>query len=468
MRSALAATALCLGLLFPTAAIAAKRILYITHSAGFRHDSIRTSIEALEQIGRQTGSFEITATEDLSQLNAATLAQYDAVFFFTSGELAISDSQKQDLLDFVRSGKGFGGAHSATDTLYTWPAYGDLIGGVFDGHPWVQEVAIDVEDPAFPGMREAAPRFSIVEEIYQFREFSRDRVRVLMTLAPESVSLQAPGVKRTDSDFALAWCRQYGQGRVFYTALGHFDETWRDPGFQTMLAGALRWLIGDIAAEAIPRSTSSSVAPQTTPEAIATVAGSAPAGHAPGSIIAIFGEHLTSGSTLGARPGETLPPRLAGTRVEVNGQPIPLYFASPGQVNAQLPFDLPESGVVPLRVWSGPVSGSAVDLPMARFAPALAAAVQVPGALILYATGLGAVDQPVPAGLETPLEGFRRTLETPVVLVNDETRTTSFSGLAPALIGVYQVNVPVTATVPAGAEVELEIGGQRSNRVPLR
>src|SRR5436309_10966079 len=106
---------------FSCAALSAqpKRILYITHSAGYRHDSIPTSVAALQSIATASGKLEITASEDVSLLNAATLRTYDAVFFFTSGELPIGDSQKQDLLDFIRSGKGFGGAHSATDTFYT-------------------------------------------------------------------------------------------------------------------------------------------------------------------------------------------------------------------------------------------------------------------------------------------------------------------------------------------------------------
>src|SRR5262245_51213185 len=123
-----------------------KRVLYLTLSAGFRHDSIPTSIEVVRAL--DPSRLAVTATEDASMISADNLRAFDAVFFFTSGELPLSDSQKAALLDFVRSGKGFGGAHSATDTLYTWPDYAGLIGAVFDGHPWVQKVRMDVEDPA--------------------------------------------------------------------------------------------------------------------------------------------------------------------------------------------------------------------------------------------------------------------------------------------------------------------------------
>src|SRR5438445_12466020 len=88
-----------------------KRVLYLTTSAGYRHDSIPVSVQALTNLAAQSGKLVIDQTEDVSVLNAASLAAYDAVLFFTSGELSISDDRKNDLLNFIRSGKGFGGAH---------------------------------------------------------------------------------------------------------------------------------------------------------------------------------------------------------------------------------------------------------------------------------------------------------------------------------------------------------------------
>jgi type 1 glutamine amidotransferase len=242
-------------LLLMTAALAAaqpKRVLYFTFSAGFRHDSIPLSEQLLGEAAARTGALEVIASQDPGLLTAEGLRDFDALFFFTSGELPLDDSQKSALLDFVRSGKGFGGVHSATDTFYTWPEYGDLIGARFDGHPWAQEINVHVEDPDHPAMRGLAPSFRITDEIYQFREISRERVRVLMTLDVDSVDLNREGVNRDDGDFALAWCHNYGGGRVFYTALGHLDETWRDERFQQMLTGALLWLTGQADADATP------------------------------------------------------------------------------------------------------------------------------------------------------------------------------------------------------------------------
>src|SRR5436309_1651141 len=153
---------------------APKRVLYITHSAGFRHDSLPTSCAVMQDLGVRSGAFEVTCSEDLALISADSLRDFDILYFFTSGELALSDQQKADLLAFVRDGKGFGGAHSATDTLYNWPEYGELIGAYFNGHPWTQEVSINVEDPDDPIVGSLAPSFRIADEIYQFRNFSRE------------------------------------------------------------------------------------------------------------------------------------------------------------------------------------------------------------------------------------------------------------------------------------------------------
>ncbi len=439
-----------------------KRVLFLTHSAGFRHDSIATAIRAFEQIATRTGVLEIAATEDVSRITAANLAGYDAVFFFTSGELPLTAQQKRDLLDFVRAGKGFGGAHSATDTLYTWEEYGDLIGGYFDGHPWVQEVRIDVEDTAFPGLGGVGENFRIVEEIYQHRAFSREKVRVLMTLDTRTVDLRAPGVNRTDGDFALTWCRRYGNGRVFYTALGHFDETWLDARFQQVLEGALLWLTGEVDADATPRLPAT---PAIAAGGIGSVMGTA-VQHAPGSVIAIYGQGLTHGGTEQASR-TPLPDRLSGTAVLVNGRQAPLYFASPGQVNAQLPFDLVPGSEVEVKVRSVNRDGNGMRLRIAETAPVLIAGARVGNALVLYAAGLGAVEGGFVAGEAPAVNTAIRTVARPEVRVNEAMASVTYSGLAPLLVGVYQVN----ATLPAGADgpldVRLRTGDAESNLIRI-
>ena len=161
--------------------------------------------------------------------------------FYTTGELPITDQQKADLQAFVEGGKGFVGIHSATDTFYKWPWYGTMIGGYFDGHPWTQKVTIKVEDPKNPSTKHLGASFEIDDEIYQFKEWSRSNVHVLMTLDTTSVDMTKKGVKRTDNDFAIAWTRTQGKGRVFYTALGHRPEVWDDARFQQHLVEGIRW-----------------------------------------------------------------------------------------------------------------------------------------------------------------------------------------------------------------------------------
>src|SRR6266404_9813085 len=200
------------------------RVLYFTYSAGYRHDVIPLSKAILTQLGSNSGIFEIVATEDTSEFSAENLERYAAVMFFTSGELPMSDAQKKALLDFVRSGRGFLGVHSATDTFYAWPDYLDLVGGYFNGHPWHQAVTIEVVDPGDPLVAFLGNSLQFEDEIYQI-----------------SVDLGKTGVHRRFYGWPLAWTRSYGQGRVFYTALGHESSVWQDARYQRMLTNAILW-----------------------------------------------------------------------------------------------------------------------------------------------------------------------------------------------------------------------------------
>lgn len=428
---------------------APKRVLYVTTSAGFRHASIEVSRDVLSAIA--PGQIQVTATEDLSLLTAAGLRNYDALFFFTSGELALSPQQKADILDFVRSGHGFGGVHSATDTLYTWPEYGEMIGGVFDGHPWVQEASIDVEDANNPISKSLVPSWRITEEFYQFRNFSRDRVRVLMTLDTRSVDLTAPGVNRTDKDFALAWVRNYGTGRVFYTALGHFDGTWRDARFQEMLRSGLLWLTGVIPADASVAERGP-VAP-----VLPTVAA--------GAALEIYGSGLTTGSTLISNALDWKY-RLAGTRVLVDNVEVPIYYASPTQVNVQFPVDL-AAGNVSISIEVGEKTFDVGTAPVVEAVPVIRGVRFAGSAVEIYATGLGAVNGDIATGARAPLDRLISTKATPAVRIGGQAAAVQFSGLAPGWVALYQVNAEIPAgTNPHGLELELEMAGRKSRIYP--
>jgi type 1 glutamine amidotransferase len=224
---------------------AKRKVLYLTHSAGFKHDVLPLSEKILKEIGERSGAFEATVTQDCSVISKEGLKPYDVVVFYTTGELPISEEQKKALMDFIKSGKGFVGIHSATDTFYKWPEYGEMIGGYFDQHPWHQDVTLKVEDPKHPATKHLGATFKLKDEIYQFKEFSRSKVHVLLSLDVASVDLNAKNVHRTDKDFATAWVRRYGKGRVFYTALGHRAEVWQDERFQNHLLGGLKWAWGE-------------------------------------------------------------------------------------------------------------------------------------------------------------------------------------------------------------------------------
>jgi type 1 glutamine amidotransferase len=221
----------------PIAESSRIRVLMLTATAGFRHDSIGPAMASMRGLAASTGQFAITTTEDVSALLAPSLAGYDVVMFaLTSGELPLSGEQKAALIDFVAGGKGFIGIHSASDTLYEWPDYGRLVGAYFKEHPWTQQGGVVVEDVSHPSTAGMNGGFSLREEFYTFRDNPRDHVQVLLRL--DAASVGAAG------DYPLAWAHPFGAGRAYYNALGHFAETWADDRFRRQLAGAIRCVAG--------------------------------------------------------------------------------------------------------------------------------------------------------------------------------------------------------------------------------
>jgi type 1 glutamine amidotransferase len=218
-----------------------ERVLYFTYSAGYRHDVIPLSEAILTQLGKNSGAFEVIATEDMSEFSTGNLERYAAVMFYTTGEIPMSRVQKAALLKFVRSGRGFLGVHSATDTFYAWPDYLDLIGGYFNGHPWRQVVTIEVTDAADPLVAFLENSLQLNDEIYQISDFDYRGSRVLLRLDQSSVDLSKTGVHQRFYGWPLAWKRLFGEGRVFYSALGHEASVWRDPRYQRLLTNAILW-----------------------------------------------------------------------------------------------------------------------------------------------------------------------------------------------------------------------------------
>jgi len=238
-----------------------KHLLVIGEEKGYRHESVSHAMATIEHLGKQTGLWDTTIRTDTEALtkkklefNAKNLKDFDAVFFFTGGDLEMDPQQKTDLLSFVHDdGKGFIGVHSAAITLTKWPEFVEMVGGTFDEHPWgTFDAPIIVEDPNFPGMRQWARSFVLRDEIYQMKDFSRDSVRVLMSLDAHKLDLTNPKVHRADHDFAVTWAKTYGKGRVYYSTLGHPEDNWDDPRLQQMYLEAIKWAIGLVDADVTP------------------------------------------------------------------------------------------------------------------------------------------------------------------------------------------------------------------------
>ena len=239
-------------MLYAQSAHPPKQLLAVGEEKGYRHEAVSHALATIERLGRESGLWNTTIRTDTEALtkkklefNAKTLNDFDAVLFFTGGELEMDAQQKADFLSFIRDdGKGFIGVHSATITFTSWPEYGQMIGGYFDEHPWgTFDAPILVEDPSFPGMQQWPRAFTLRDEIYQVKDYSRDKVRVLMRLDPSKLDLKNKNVHRADGDFAVTWAKSFGKGRVYYSSIGHVVENWDNPAMQSMYSEAVKWAL---------------------------------------------------------------------------------------------------------------------------------------------------------------------------------------------------------------------------------
>jgi len=221
-------------------------LLYMTLSAGFKHASVLPSESVVKEIGERSGLFDTTVTQDVGAFTPENLKKYDVVMFYTTGELPMTDAEKSAFMNFVRSGHGFVGVHSATDTFYEWQDYLELIGGYFNDHPWHQQVTVDVVDPSSPIVGFLRKSFQVNDEIYQIADFQYRTSHVLLRLDPNSVDQHKRGVHRRFYGWPLAWTRRDGKGRVFYTALGHEDAVWNSKWYQELLLNGIKYAMGRV------------------------------------------------------------------------------------------------------------------------------------------------------------------------------------------------------------------------------
>jgi type 1 glutamine amidotransferase len=284
-RGLIALAAVLLGTLTGAARLSAadapKKLLLVTHSGGFIHDSVGVAEDVLKEIGPKNG-FEVTCyrwtndtntpafakyqkdfrnrtgktveSENCGRVNKETLAKFDCVLFFTTGN-PMTAAETKDLVEWVKAGGAFCGTHCATDTLYGDAAYGNLIGAYFTGHPpGLQSITVNVEDSKHPAAAGFTDGMAYRDEMYVFRPapYSRDRLHIILSIDKGSFS---PGAKltRQDDDYAISWCREEGKGKVFYTSFGHDKKVWQDADhFQKHLLGGLKWATGQASGDATP------------------------------------------------------------------------------------------------------------------------------------------------------------------------------------------------------------------------
>lgn len=215
----------------------AARLLVYTRTADYRHDSIPDAVAAVRSLDGFTGD----ATEDPAALEQPLQRYAAVVFLSTSGEV-LTPAGRDRLAGYVEAGGGFAGVHAAACAEYGWPYYGRLLGARFARHPAYQPGRVVVEDPAHPATRHLPADWDLTDEWYDFESSPRGAVRVLLR-ADES-SYEGGGM---GEDHPLAWCREQGAGRVFYTALGHASDVYADPAFRAHLAGGLEWAADRVA-----------------------------------------------------------------------------------------------------------------------------------------------------------------------------------------------------------------------------
>jgi uncharacterized protein len=219
------------------------KLLYMTLTKGYHHQSTEHSEQIVKEMGEKSGGFQVTVTQDVGAFTKENLKNYSAVMFYTTGELPFTDEEKSALVDFLKSGHGFVGVHSSTDTLYEWGTYNKIIGGYFNNHPWHQLVRVDVVDPNSKLVSSLGKSFQITDEIYQIADFQADTSHVLLTLDPTSVDLTKSGVHRRYYGWPICWTRTFGKGRVYYNSLGHEEAVWNDPRYQDMILKGIKWVM---------------------------------------------------------------------------------------------------------------------------------------------------------------------------------------------------------------------------------
>lgn len=215
-------------------AAAGLAVIAFSRTTGFRHPSIADGLDALGALAGERG-WTLEATEEGPTL-AARLPETDVVVFLSTTGDVLDGGEQSALEAWVRAGGGWVGVHSAADTEYDWPFYGELVGAWFERHPAQQEATLLVEDRAHPATAHLDATWVRFDEWYDFRSNPRGDVTVLIAIDESTYSGGGMG-----PDHPMTWFHEVGMGRAFYTALGHTPESYAEPAMRAHLAGAIEW-----------------------------------------------------------------------------------------------------------------------------------------------------------------------------------------------------------------------------------
>ncbi|WP_425614613.1 ThuA domain-containing protein [Anatilimnocola sp. NA78] len=264
------------------------RLLMITQSAGFKHGSVNRkeaklspAEQAITELGIKSNLFRADCSQDAAKdFTKENLQNYDIVLFYTTGNLPI----KPEDLDYffkewlTKKGHGFIGTHSAADTYHNYQPYWDMIGGTFNGHPWGSgdTVTVSVHDTKHPVSKPWGEEFSIKDEIYRFKNWQPDKVRVLMSLnmaksankideqlknqandlekkgKPEEAAKVRARIGEGPYHVPIAWVKNYGEGKAMHMSLGHNEAVWADERYMDSLLAGIKWELNLVDGDATP------------------------------------------------------------------------------------------------------------------------------------------------------------------------------------------------------------------------
>ncbi len=215
--------------------------LLFSKTAAFRHANIDEATTAIQQLGATNG-FTVTVTEDSTAFTDANLEQYEVVIFLSTTGDVLNDTQQGAFERYIQGGGGYAGIHAASDTEYTWPWYGELVGSYFNNHPnGTPTAAVKVEDPAHPSTAGIEGRWQRTDEWYNFRTNPRGKVHVLASMDETSY---APGNGAMGAEHPIAWCQDYDGGRSWYTGMGHTEASFVDAKFLGHILGGIKTAAG--------------------------------------------------------------------------------------------------------------------------------------------------------------------------------------------------------------------------------